>query len=156
MARDLDNFRVLVVLALATMGFATYIGFNAPEPAQEHQDALLWLGYGEVLPGYISYYWYWAELGIYVIALASMFFFWRFSRQLMLVALFLSPLRVGLGGVWVSSPVEDAFWSLHWVFIMLAVGMALFQPSVRAAFSSVAHSIAGSPPSNSLERTREG
>ena len=156
MDRNLDNFRVLVVLALATMGLATYIGFNAPEPTQEHQDVLLWIGYGEVLPGYISYYWYWAETGIYVIALATMFFFWKYSRHLMLIALFLTPLRVGLGGVWVSSPVEDAFWSLHWVFTMLAVGMALFHPVVRAAFSGPDHSIARSPPNNSFERMREG
>jgi hypothetical protein len=155
-ARDLDNFRVLVLLALATMGIATYVVFNAPEPAPEHQDILLWTGYGEVLPGYISYYWYWAETGIFVIALATMFFFWRYSRHLMLIALFLAPLRTGLGGVWVSSPVEDAFWSLHWVFTMLAVGMALFQPTVRLAFSAAHHSIAGSPPNTSFDRTREG
>jgi nitroreductase len=142
MARDLDNFRVLVVLALATMGLATYIGFVAPGPAAEHQEILLWLGYGEVLPGYISYYWYWVEQGLYFIALATMFFFWRFSRQLILVALLLSPLRSGLGGIWVSSPVEDAFWMLHWVFVMLTVGMALFQPTVRAAFSAPQESVA--------------
>jgi hypothetical protein len=137
------------------MGFATYVGFNAPEPAQDHQDILLWLGYGEVLPGYISYYWAWAELGVSFIALATMFFFWRFSRHLMVVALFLSPLRIGLGGVWVSSPVEDAFWSFHWLFIMLSLGMALFQPSVRAAFSSGDYSIVGSSPNNPLERSPE-
>ena len=136
MARDLDNFRVLLVLAIATMGLAIYVNFIAPEPPRDLQEMLLWRGYGAVTPGFIAYYWHWVEFGLYAVALVSMFFFWRFARHLMIVALVVSPLRVGLGGVWVSAPLEDAFWALHWIFVLLATGMALFHPPVRAAFSS--------------------
>jgi hypothetical protein len=153
--RDLDNFRVLVVLSLATMALAIYAAFNAAPPSLEAQAFYVWQGYGAVLPGFIDFYWRWVEIGLYAIALASMFFFWQFSRQLMLIALFLSPIRVALGGIWISSPLEDSFWSFHWIFVVFVIGMAFFQPAVRAAFTRPADEAGASPPNTSLERTRD-
>ena len=158
MSRDVDNFRALLICALATLAFAFFVSWKLPLP-REVQELYGLESFGAVTSGIIEWYWYWIELALYCASLISMFFFWRYARILMLITLFSTPLRTGLGGIWVSSPVEDAFWSLHWVFVILAVGMALFHPPIRAKFGR--HHLAdptnqASPPNKSLERTREG
>jgi hypothetical protein len=143
------------VLALGTLGFALYVTFNAPPPSSDVQALYDWQGYGAVTSGYADYYLFWLEVGLYALALGSMFFYWKYGRHLLLAAIFLSPIRAAFGGIWVSSPLEDAFWALHAIFVLLVAGMALFHPPVRVAFSR--HKVdADSPPNNSLERTREG
>jgi hypothetical protein len=57
---------------------------------------------------------------------------------LMVVALFSSPLHRALGGIWDSAPATDAFFNLHWIFVLFAVGMAFFDPHVNAAFQAPA------------------
>ena len=155
MDRHLDNFRVLLVLALGTLAIALYVTFNAPPPGPDVQALYDWQGYGAVTSGFADYYLFWIEVGLYAIALSTMFFYWRYARHILLVAIFLSPLRAVLGGIWVSSPLEDAFWAFHSIFVLLVAGMALFHPPVRAAFSREL-SVRGSPPNTSFERTREG
>jgi len=151
--RDLDNFRALLVLALATLGFALYVSVNSAPPPQHLQDLYGWIGYGAVIPEVVDYYWFWFETASFVVAFVTMFFFWRYGRHLLLVALAQTPLRIAFGGIWVSSPLENTFWALHGLFVILIAGMALFHPPVRMAFSQPINP--STPPNKSLERTHE-
>jgi len=115
MERDVDKFRTLIVLAIASWLFATYVSFNAAPPPSDVASVYDWQGYGEVLPGVISLRWYWAEAALTVLGLVGMFFFIPASRITILVVTLVNPIRTGLGGIWVSSPVEDLFWAVYWV-----------------------------------------
>jgi hypothetical protein len=136
MNTDSDNFRILVVLALATLGLSWIVSLNASPPPEQLQTFYQWHGFGAVIPGTLEAYWALVESAITVVSLLGMFFFLRYARALLLVAIFMAPLRAGLGGIWVSSPVEDAMFSLHMIFLMFVVGMAFFHPPIRSAFHS--------------------
>jgi hypothetical protein len=138
MERDVDKFRTLIILTIATWLFATYVSFNAAPPPADVASVYDWQGYGEVVPGIISLRWYWVEAALTLIGLVGMFFFRPASRTLVLVVTLANPIRTGLGGIWVSSPVEDLFWAVYWVFFMFTIGMAFFDASIKVRFSGSA------------------
>jgi hypothetical protein len=138
MERDVDKFRTLIILAIATWLCATYVSFNAAPPPEDVASIYDWQGYGEVIPGAISLRWYWAQAALTILGLTGMFFFIPASRAMILVVTLVNPIRTGLGGIWVSSPIEDLFWAVYWIFFMLTIGMALFDPSIKSRFSGSA------------------
>lgn len=140
---NIDNFRTLIVLSVATWAFGTYVSFNAAPPPEQFASIYAWQGYGEIVPGLVSLKLYWVECALLLGGLLGMFFFSRAARWAVLASILLNPLRNALSGIWVSSALEDTFWSLHWVFFMFTIGMAFFSEPIRAKFGD-AISSAGS------------
>lgn len=130
------SFRSLVVLAGLSLAGGVYFSLNAPPPPSELQELYGWHGYGAVIPGWFDARLWQAWMVFSVAGLAGSFFFWRPARWLLLLPLCMAPVRAGLGGIYVSHPVEDAFWSVYFVFSTFVIGMALFSEEVRARFSS--------------------
>lgn len=141
MNTDSDNFRILVVLAFGTLVLSWIVSWNASPPPEQLQTFYQWHGFGAVVPGTLEAYWSLVESVMILVALLGMFFFLRYARALLLVGIFMAPLRAGLGGIWVSSPVEDAIFILHTIFLMFVVGMAFFHPPILNAFRSRGHVI---------------
>ena len=156
MSREVDNFRTLIVLSLTTLGAAVYVSIKGAPPPEEYADLYGWRGYGAVTLGPFGLIPWYAELALVVLGLVGMFFFIPLSRLLILISIFLTPLRIAFGGIWVSYPLEDTFWALHWLFFMFVVGMAFFSEPVVRNFRRPASAAPGGPaPNNALEQTRD-
>lgn len=136
MNREIDKFRTFLVLSIATWLFATYVSFNAAPPPDDIATVYDWQGYGEVIPGIVRSRWYWVEAAFTIAGLLGMFFFIPAARTTVLVVTLANPIRTGLGGIWVSSPVEDLFWGTYWIFFMFTIGMAFFDPAIKSKFGS--------------------
>jgi hypothetical protein len=144
MGRETDNFRLLLVLSIATWLFAMYMSFRATPPPAEITSLYEWRGFGEVVPGFVDARLFWVQELLRFGGLIGMCFFSRIARGAVLAAMILNPLRTALGGIWVSAPLEDSFWALHWLFFTFAVGMAFFSDPVRTAFRCARHARAKS------------
>ena len=137
MTKQHENFRVLVVLSLATWAFAQYVSFNAASPSAELQDAYAWRYYGQSDPLLIiSFRTFWVADALLIVGLLGMFFYLKAARIAVILGMLLQPLAVALSGLWVSSPLEDTFWSLHGVFFTFTVGMAFFSDAVHQRFQA--------------------
>lgn len=137
MTNEIDNFRTLIILSIATWLLGMYVSYNAAPPPQELRSLYDWQGYGEVVPGLVNLRLFWVESALLLAGLVGMFLFYRAARTAVFVSVLLNPLRVGLGGIWVSSPLESAFWSLHWVFFLFVFGMAFFSGPIRERFGDL-------------------
>lgn len=137
MNRQIDNFRILILLSLATLALAVYVSFHAEPPPTELQELYRWRGYGAVIPGLVDERLWYVWLALTCMGQLGSFFFIAPARYLLIIAMFLGPLRTGLGGIWVSSPLEDTFWSFNSVFSTFVIGMALFHAPVVARFRKV-------------------
>jgi len=135
MNRDIDNFRIMIILAAATLGLALFVSYRAPPPPAELQSLYGWLGYGAVIPGILDERLWYVWLALTLVGLLGSFFFINSARYILLLPLLLNPLRAGLGGIWVSAPLEDAFWSFHYIFSTLVIGMALFYEPIVCQFN---------------------
>jgi len=134
MSSALDSFRTLIVLSLVSIAFAIFVSLNASPPPAELFEYYEWHGFGAVTrPEAQAWLWY-PEMALLLGALVGMFFLWRYSLSAALVSVFISPVRAAFGGIHVSSPIEDAFWACHWIFFVLVLGMALFEPSISPHF----------------------
>jgi hypothetical protein len=91
-----------------------------------------------VIPGLVDARLWYVWLALTCLGLLGSFFFIAPARYLLVIPMFLAPLRAGLGGIWVSSPIEDAFWSFHYIFTTFVIGMAFFQESITACFRKAA------------------
>jgi hypothetical protein len=134
MRREIDNFRILIILSIATWMFGMYVSYNAAPPPAELTSIYQWQGFGEVVPGPLGQRLYWVESALLLGGLVGMFFFSRIARGAVLAAILVNPLRTALGGIWVSSALEDTFWALHWTFFMFTIGMAFFSDPIKERF----------------------
>jgi hypothetical protein len=139
MPREIDNFRILIILSVATWMCGMYVSYNAAPPAAELISIYEWQGFGEVVPGPLGQRVFWVESALLLGGLLGMFFFSRIARGAVLAAILLNPLRTALGGIWVSSALEDTFWALHWTFFMFTVGMAFFSEPIKEGFGAAQH-----------------
>lgn len=137
MMKQIDNFRILIILSVSTWLLGMYVSYNAAPPPQEVTSLYDWQGYGQVAPGLVNLRLFWVESGLLLFGLVGMFFFSRAARWAVLVSVLVHPLRTALGGIWVSSPLEDTFWSLHWVFFLFVFGMAFFSEPIREKFGDL-------------------
>jgi len=136
--RQIDNFRTLIVLSLAALAVAVYVSYRAEPPPAELQDLYGWVGYGAVIPGLVDERLWYLWLALTCMGLLGSFFFIASARYLLIIPMFLAPLRAGLGGIWVSSPLEDAFWSFNYIFSTFVIGMAFFHEPIVVRFRKVA------------------
>jgi hypothetical protein len=135
---QIDNFRILIRISITTLAVAIYVSYHAEPPPAELQDVYGWMGYGAVMPGLVQERLWYLWLALNCVGLLGSFFFIAAARYLLVIQLFLAPLRAALGGIWVSAPLEDAFWSFHYIFATLVIGMALFHAPIVARFKKVA------------------
>ncbi len=134
MSSTLDNFRTLIVLSLISIAVAVYVSFNASPPPEELLRYYDWHGFGAIThPEAQAWLWY-PELALLIGSLVGMFFLWRYALSAALVSVLISPFRAAFGGIYVSSPIEDALWACYWIFFILVLGMALFEPSISPHF----------------------
>jgi hypothetical protein len=138
MNRHIDNFRTLIVLSLATLALAVYVSYRAEPPPAELQALYGWAGYGAVMPGLVDERLWYVWLALTCMGLLGSFFFIAPARYFLVIPMFLAPLRAGLGGIWVSWPLEDAFWSFNYIFQTFVIGMAFFHDPIVVRFGRVA------------------
>lgn len=148
MLRAIDCFRSLIVLALLTLGFALYVSFNLAPPtdADELWPYLVWVGYGAVEPWWLNTFVWYINLSLTVTGLLTAFFFIRNAHYLLLTALFFFPIQTAIGGIWLSSPLEDTFWAIHSICFTLVLGMALFDETIRTRLKMRSNNIETSQP----------
>ena len=132
---ETTSFRLLVALAGASMLLALYVPQVAEPPPQQLQDLYGWLGYGAVIPGVVDERLWYVWLVLSIVGLLGAFFYWNFARPLLLLPLLISCVRAGLGGIYVSAPVEDAAWTLYYTFSTFVIGMAFFSEQTAQRFS---------------------
>lgn len=127
--QPVSSFRLLIVFALFTLAYALYISFTVVPPAYL-DGPIQQAGYGPQVPTFFSQFVYYSGMTLDVIALLLCFFLVRYAHIILLVSLFSSPLQAAFSGIWISSPLEDIFWAIHWVCYVFIVGMAVYEPTI--------------------------
>lgn len=128
------NFRILVVLSGVSLLLGTYAAYTAEPPPPDLQDLYGWSGYGAVIPGAMDERLWYVWLVFSALGLAGAFLYWNFARPLLVMPLFIDVLRAGLGGIYVSDPVEGAASALYYTFSTFVIGMAFFSERTRRRF----------------------
>jgi hypothetical protein len=142
-------------LALTALLVSAYVDWNTADPAGGSvlDHLYRWRGLGAVIsPVAVT-----VSTSLLFVAMVAgligMFLLKRWGRTLCLVAMFTSPLLYAISGLYFFTAPVGALGGISTAFQILILGMALFDPEMRALFEG--GSSTAQPPNNSLERSRD-
>lgn len=136
--KDTTQFRSLIVASLLSLLGGIWFAHHAPVPNEEVQYLYRWSGFGAVVHGRFGQHMWHLWLAFTLGGLVGSFFFLRVARPMLILPLFISIVRAGLGGIYVSFPAEEAVFAVYYLFSTLVLGMALYSEPIRAAFRAAA------------------
>lgn len=123
------KFRTLIVLAVSTFAIAFYVSIRAPLP-DSYYPHIQWIGYGMMVPLRLSNFLYNLFVALDLAGLVLCFFFVRKAHLLLVASVLFSPLQFAIGGISIAMPFFNTFWAVHYIFYVLVVGMAMYDPIV--------------------------
>lgn len=131
--RDIDNLRALLMLSGITLVVAVFLSFQPTLGTEEQQLFRDAGGIGAVATAATSMYLWLSWLVLYALAHVLAFSLVWFSRYLFVAAFVIEIGMTAVGGLVVTTPLENTVWVIHTALATFAIGMLFFSPGVRSA-----------------------